>query len=128
MTATSVDAERSYDGERFSAVEVFRTDHMKAVCGYFEPAQFIQVHAPDSDVVITVQSGSGVVREGDTDHRVEPGSVVAVEAGTDRGVKADDGGRLEAVLVTAPPPTDAEHEPVRRGLKHDSFEPPEGDR
>ncbi|MFB6233568.1 MAG: cupin domain-containing protein [Haloarculaceae archaeon] len=127
MTATGLDAERSYDDERFSAVEVVRTDRQKTVCGYFEPGQFIPVHAPDSDVVITVQSGSGVVREGDTDHRVEPGSVVAVAAGTDRGVKADDDGRLEAVLVTAPPPTDAEHEPVRRGLKHDSFEPPEVD-
>lgn len=128
MTATSIDAERSYDGARFSAVEVVRTDRQKTVCGYFEPGQFIPVHAPDSDVVITVQSGSGIVREGDTDHPVEPGSVIAIEAGTDRGIKADDGGRLEAVLVTAPPPTDAEHEPVRRGLKHGTFEPPEAEK
>ena len=125
MTATSIDAERSYDDARFSAVEVVRTDRQKTVCGYFEPGQFIPVHAPDSDVVITFLSGSGIVREGDTDHRVEPGSVVAVEAGTERGIKADEDDRLEAVLVTAPPPTNAEHEPVRRGLKHDAFEPPE---
>lgn len=125
MTATSIDAERSYDDARFSAVEVVRTDRQKTVCGYFEPGQFIPVHAPDSDVVITVLSGSGIVRESDTDHRVESGSVVAVEAGTDRGIKADEDGRLEAMLVTAPPPTNAEHEPVRRGLKHDAFEPPE---
>ncbi|TQQ80092.1 cupin domain-containing protein [Halonotius roseus] len=128
MTATSIDAERSGDDARFSAVEVVRTDRQKTVCGYFEPGQFIPVHAPDSDVVITVQSGSGIVREGDTDHPVEPGSVVAVAAGTDRGIKADDGNRLEAVLVTAPPPTDAEHEPVRRGLQHEAFEPPEAEK
>ncbi|MFC7041891.1 cupin domain-containing protein [Halonotius sp. GCM10025705] len=125
MTATSIDAERDYDDKRFSAVELCRTDRQKTVCGYFEPGQFIPVHAPDSDVVITVLSGSGLVREGDTDHGVEPGSVVAVEADTDRGIKADDDSRLEAVLVTAPPPTDGEHDPVRRGLKHDAFEPPE---
>lgn len=55
-------------------------------------------------------------------HDVETGSVVAVPAGEDRGVKATNG-RLEAVLVTASPPTNAEHEPVRRGLKQGEFEP-----
>ncbi|UIP00441.1 cupin domain-containing protein [Halobaculum sp. CBA1158] len=123
MTATDFDAERRYDDERFSAVEAFRTDRVKAVCGYFEPGQFIPVHAPDSDVVIHVRSGTGVVRDGDEDHRVEAGDVVAVEAGTERGVRADADGRLEALLVTAPPPTDAEHEPVREGLRSGEFDP-----
>jgi quercetin dioxygenase-like cupin family protein len=123
MPATSFDAERAYDEKRFSAREVFRSDRTKAVCGYFEPGQFIPVHAPDSDVVVSVRSGTGVVREGDADHRVEPGDIVAVEAGTDRGVRADDDTRLEALLVTAPPPTDAEHDPVREGLRRGTFEP-----
>lgn len=127
MTATSVADEREYDNRRFSAVEIARTDRQKTVCSYFEPGQFIPVHTPDSDVVITVFSGSGIVREGDTDHQIEPGSVVAVAAGTDRGIKADAAGRLEAVLVTAPPPTNAEHEPVRRRLQHGTFEPPEAE-
>jgi len=123
VTATSFDAERTYDDERFSAVEVFRSDRMKAVCGYFEPGQFIPVHAPGSDVAIHVQSGTGVVRDGDDEHSVEPGDVVIVEADTDRGVRADDDARLEAFLVTAPPPTDAEHGPVREGIKHGEFDP-----
>jgi quercetin dioxygenase-like cupin family protein len=123
MTSTSFDAERAYDDGRFSAVEVFRSERMKAVCGYFEPGQFIPVHAPGSDVAIHVQSGTGLIRDGDADHRVEPGDVVVVEADRDRGVKADDGTRLEAFLVTAPPPTDAEHGPVRKGLKNDEFDP-----
>jgi quercetin dioxygenase-like cupin family protein len=122
MPATSMNDERSYDDERFTAREVFRTERSKTVCGYFGPGQFIPVHAPDSDVTIVVQSGEGIVRDGDETHEVSAGSVVTVPAGTDRGVRAD-GGRLEAVLVTAPPPTDAEHEPVRRGLKNDEFEP-----
>jgi hypothetical protein len=37
MMATDSDAERGYDNEQFSAVEVFRNDRMKIVCGYFEP-------------------------------------------------------------------------------------------
>ncbi|QPV62343.1 cupin [Halosimplex litoreum] len=127
MPATDFDAEREYDDDSFSAREAFRSDQLKAVCGYFEPEQFIPVHAPDSDVVVHVRDGTGVVREGDTDHRVEPGDVVAVLAGIDRGVKADDGGRLEALLVTAPPPTDAEHEPVREGLRRGVFDPKAGE-
>jgi len=123
VPATDFDAERSYVDERFSTSEVFRSDRMKVVCGYFEPGQFIPVHAPDSDVAITVRSGSGVVREGETDRPVEPGDVVVVEGGTARGVKANGGERLEATLVTAPPPTDAEHDPVREGLRRGEFDP-----
>jgi len=123
VTATSFDAERAYDDERFSAVKVFSNDRMKVVCGYFEPGQFIPVHAPASDVAIHVRSGTGLVRDGDDEHRVEPGDVVVVEADVERGIKADDDARLEAFLVTAPPPTDAEHEPVRKGIKRGEFDP-----
>jgi quercetin dioxygenase-like cupin family protein len=123
MTATAFDAERQYDDDRFSAVEVFRSDRMKVVCGYFGPGQFIPVHAPSSDVAIHVRSGTGVVRDGDDEHRVEPGDVVVVEADTARGVRADDDTTLEALLVTAPPPTDAEHDPVSAGLRAGQFDP-----
>lgn len=126
MTATDFDAERAFEEDRFSAVEVFRSDRMKVVCGYFEPGQFIPVHAPSSDVAIHVRSGTGLVRDGSEDRRVEPGDVVVVEADVDRGVRADGGSRLEALLVTAPPPTDAEHAPVRAGLEHGEFEPEHG--
>ena len=123
MPATDFDAERRYDDERFSTSEVFRSDRMKVVCGYFEPGQFIPVHAPDSDVAITVRSGSGVVREGERERSVGPGDVVVVAAGTERGVKASDEERLEATLVTAPPPSDAEHDPVRAGIRRGEFDP-----
>lgn len=123
MVATDFDDERASDPEQFNAVPVHRSERQKVVLGYFEPGQFIPVHAPDSDVAITVVSGTGVVRDGDEEHAVEPGDVVVVPAGTDRGVKADGDARLEATLVTAPPPTDAEHEPVRRGLVAGTFDP-----
>ncbi|RBI59285.1 cupin [halophilic archaeon] len=121
MVATDFDAEREYDDERFSTRSVFRSDRMKVVLGYFEPGQFIPVHAPDSDVAITVQDGRGVVRDGETDRDVGPGDVVVVPAGERRGVKAGDE-RLEATLVTAPPPTDAEHDPVRERLRRGAFD------
>ncbi|MFB6236117.1 MAG: cupin domain-containing protein [Halopenitus sp.] len=123
MVVTDFDAERGYSEGKFSTREVFRSDRTKVVLGYFEPGQFIPVHAPDSDVVIDVQQGTALVRDGDEDRRVGPGDVVVVEAGTERGVKAVDGDRLEALLVTAPPPTDAEHDPVRRGIREGTFDP-----
>ncbi|MFC7075996.1 cupin domain-containing protein [Haloarcula halophila] len=122
MVATSFDDERAYDDAQFSAQTIHETDRQKVVLGYFEPGQFIPVHAPGSDVAITVRSGTGVVRDGDEEHEVEPGDVIAVPADQDRGVRAA-GERLEATLVTAPPPTDAEHDPVRRGLREGTFDP-----
>ncbi|MFB6137016.1 MAG: cupin domain-containing protein [Halobacteriaceae archaeon] len=123
MVHTDMDAERAYDDARFGAQVVQESERSKTVCAYFEPGQFIPVHAPNSDVTVAVQSGTGVVRDGDTEHEVEPGDVVVVPAGTDRGVRAAADGRLEALLVTAPPPGDAAHEPVREGIRTDTFDP-----
>jgi quercetin dioxygenase-like cupin family protein len=123
MVATSLDDERRFDDGQFVAETIHQSEQQKVVLGYFEPGQFIPVHAPDSDVAITIVSGTGVVRDGDDEHRVVPGDVVAVPAGTDRGIMADEDVQLEATLVTAPPPSDAEHEPVRRGLKQGEFDP-----
>lgn len=123
MPAIDFDAVRSYDEERFTAEGVFRSERCKVVCGFFEPGQFIPVHAPSSDLTVVVRTGTGTVREGETDHAVEPGDVVVVPADTARGIRADEGGRLEALLVTAPPPTDDEHDPVREGLRRGVFDP-----
>jgi len=123
VTSTSLDAERSYDDGQFTARTIHETERQKVVAGYFEPGQFIPVHAPDSDVAIAIRSGTGLVRDGEADRAVGPGDVVVVGAGTNRGVKADEDTRVEALLVTTPPPTDAEHEPVREGLRRNEFEP-----
>lgn len=123
MPRIDFDAERAYDEDQFNAVGVFKSDRKKVVCGYFRPGQFIPVHAPSSDLTVVVRSGSGVVREGETEHEVSEGDIVVVEADTDRGIKADDKDGLEALLITAPPPTDAEHDPVRKGLRTDQFDP-----
>jgi hypothetical protein len=48
---------------------------------------------------------------------------VVIEAGTARGIRADEAERLEVLLVTAPPPSDAEHEPVREGIQRGEFDP-----
>lgn len=122
MVATDFESERTYDDARFTAREAFRSDRMKAVLGFFEPGQFIPVHAPDSDVAITVRTGRGTVRDGETEHDVSEGDVVAVPDGQARGVRAE-GERLEATLVTAPPPSEADHRLVREGLREGEFDP-----
>jgi len=121
MVATDFTSEREFESDRFHAHVLHESDAQKVVMGYFRPGQFIPVHAPDSDVAITVHEGSGIVREGDRTHEVEPGSVVVVPAGEPRGVRAET--ELEATLVTAPPPGEEAHEPVRRGIAEGTFEP-----
>lgn len=123
MTHANVDDEAEFGGERFTAETLAESERSKTVLGYFAPGQFIPVHAPDSDVTVVVQSGSGVVRDGETDRAVGPGDVVVVPAGERRGVRASDEERLTAVLVTAPPPGDAAHEPVREGIRRGEFDP-----
>jgi len=123
MPATEFNTKREYEPERFSTREIFWSERLKVVLGYFEPDQFIPVHAPGSDLVVLIQRGSGTVRDGGTNNRVASGDVVVVPADADRGIRADGGERLEALLVTAPPPTDDEHQPVREGLRTNDFEP-----
>jgi quercetin dioxygenase-like cupin family protein len=122
MVVADFEAERTYDDDRFTPRPVFASEAAKVVFGYLKPGQFIPVHAPDSTVTVAVQSGRGVVRDGDDEHSVEPGQVVVVEAGDDRGVRAVDG-RLELLLVAAPPPSTGDHGPVREGLHRGEFDP-----
>lgn len=125
MAVTSFDEERSFDDEQFTTRTIFQNERLKVVLGFFEPGQFIPVHAPESDVTILVHSGHGTVRDASTTRSIDPGDAVVVEAGDDRGVRAADDNRLEAMLVTAPPPSDDEHAPVREGLARGVFDPTE---
>ena len=79
--------------------------------------------APASDIVISVRTGTGIVREDKKTHRVSSGDIVVIEAGTARGIRADEDERLEVLAVTAPPPSDAGHEPVREGIRRGEFDP-----
>ncbi|MCU4973997.1 cupin domain-containing protein [Halobacteria archaeon AArc-m2/3/4] len=123
MVTSDADAERAYDEDRFSTHALHSSDRAKVLFGYFEPGQFIPVHAPESDLVVRVESGRGLIRDGADERSVETGDVVVVPAGDSRGIHANEGERLEALLVVSPPPTDAEHAPVREGLRRGEFEP-----
>ncbi|MDY7083134.1 MAG: cupin domain-containing protein [Halobacteria archaeon] len=120
---TNLDIEREYDDERFNPRVVYEDDYQKVIMAFFDEGQFIPVHAPESTLTVVVQSGSGVVRKGDEEHPVEPGDVVTVPANVERGVRASPDERLEAVMVTSPPPSEEDHRKVREGLRNDEFEP-----
>lgn len=122
MPGTSFADEETYSPENFEAVEVHRDDLQKTMLGYFEPKQFIPVHAPESTLTVVVHEGEGVVKEAETDHQVSPGDVVVVAAGERRGIEASGDG-LQAALVVSPPPDGSDHEKVREGLENDEWEP-----
>lgn len=123
MVHVDFETKRAYDARRFTAQTVFESGRMEVVLGYFAPGQFVPVHAPESEVVIAVQSGTVTVRDGGEEHEINSGDVVVVGAGTARGVRTTEDARMEALLVTAPPPTDGEHDPVRRGIRENTFDP-----
>jgi hypothetical protein len=68
--ASPISTPNGYSDERFTAREAFRSDHMKVVWGYFEPGQFIPVHAPSSDIASHVREG---LRRGVFDPKAEVG-------------------------------------------------------
>jgi hypothetical protein len=67
----------------------------------------LPLHASGRDVATGLRDGAGAVRVTDTD----------------RGVPVGEDDRPETPFSTAPPPADADHEPVRRGARQGEFEP-----
>jgi quercetin dioxygenase-like cupin family protein len=125
MSAIDFDAERAYD-KRFSAKETFWTDRLKIECSYFEAGQFVPIHAPRSDIVISVREEIGVFRDDEDTHRVESGDIVVIKIETACGIRASEDQRLELLPVTAPPPSNVEHEPAQESIRHSEFDPTDG--
>lgn len=122
MIETDFDSEREYIDERFNPETVYEDDNLKTVLGFFKPQQFIPVHAPDSTLCIYVHEGGGIVRSLDGEHEIGKGDVVVIPAGDHRGICAKKEG-IEALLITSPPPSEADHDRVREGLREGEFDP-----
>lgn len=84
------------------------TERCKVVLAALEDGQSIPPHAPDADVTVVVTAGTGDVATDSGPRPVAAGDVVVIPAGGTRGLRAR-GGRLVAVLVVSPPPTEADH-------------------
>jgi quercetin dioxygenase-like cupin family protein len=105
----------SFRPEKFNPVVVGASTHMKALLTCLEAGQFIPVHRPKVDMLLTILEGEGRVVAGDREEAAGPGTTVFVPAGEARGLKADS--RIVALHVVSPPPGDSDHAEVGARLK-----------
>lgn len=105
----------SFRPEKFNAVMMGASNHMKGVLTCFEPGQFIPVHRPGVDMLLVVLEGEGRVVAGEREQDARPGTVLFVPAGEARGVKAAT--RMVALHVVSPPPTESDHAEVGARLQ-----------
>lgn len=105
----------SFHPEKFNPVVVGASTRMKAVLTCLEAGQFIPVHIPKVDMLLTVLEGEGRLVAGDREEAARPGTTIFVPAGEARGLKADS--RIVALHVVSPPPADSDHVEVMARLK-----------
>ena len=101
--------------EEFTPVPLVQNERVKVMALFLEPGQFIPVHRPKVDLMLTVIAGMGTVVAGTEEQEVGPGTVAFVPAGVRRGVAAKT--RMTALSVVTPPPAEADHAEVRAGLR-----------
>lgn len=105
---------------KFNARTLFENGEGKVVLAYFEPGQFIPVHAPSANLVLVVVEGEGTVVAGSEKREVARGDIVVVPRGERRGVLAKT--RLIAVHVVSPLPGPHDHDEVKAKLLQGRFE------
>ncbi len=112
---TDLSSIREFGENRFTPKTVYEGRHGKFIVAFFKEGQFIPVHTPSVDLVLFVLEGEGEVTGGSETFAVKAGDIVVVPAHVKRGVKA----KTEMTVVHAvyPPPTDKDHEEVRKGFR-----------
>jgi quercetin dioxygenase-like cupin family protein/iron-sulfur cluster repair protein YtfE (RIC family) len=95
-----------FAAERFTPVELVRSERLKVVLACFEPGQEIPVHRPDVDLVLVTLEGRGSLLAGGEPVPLEPGSLGFVPAGRPRGIRAET--RMVVLHVASPPPGPAD--------------------
>lgn len=69
----------------------------------YEPGQTTAIHLhPHQDELFYVIEGAGTIRVGEEDVPVTATSAVFVPAGTNHGIRADDGNRLALMFIKSP--------------------------
>lgn len=94
--------------ERFGIVTLLENEHLRVLVVALEAGQEVPVHAPESDLVLTVAEGVGELLAGSDLHPLHAGDVAVIPAGERRGIRAH-AVRLVLVNVVTPPPTPADH-------------------
>ena len=105
----------TFQPSRFTPLVLAQSDKTKVIQACFQPGQFIPVHKPDIDLTIFVLEGEGRLATGDVEQPIKPGVIAFIPAGEARGIKAST--RLVILHIVTPPPTDADHVEVAKGLQ-----------
>ena len=113
-------ASPAFQPGKFSARTIFENAEGKVVMAYFEPGQFIPVHAPNANVTLVVMEGEGTVVAGNERRGVTRGDVVVISRGERRGVLAKT--RLIVVNAVSPLPGPHDHDEVKAKLLAGKFE------
>ncbi len=113
-------ASPAFQAGKFSARTIFENAEGKVVMAYFEPGQFIPVHAPNSNVTLVVMEGEGTVVAGNEKRDVTRGDVVVISRGERRGVLAKTG--LIVIHAVSPLPGPHDHDEVKAKLLAGRFE------
>ena len=110
----------AFQAGKFNARTIFENADGKVVLAYFEPGQFIPVHAPNVNVTLVVMEGEGWAVAGNEKRPVSRGDVVVVPRGERRGVLAQT--RMIIVHTVAPLPGPRDHDEVKAKLLQGRFE------
>lgn len=108
-----------FNVDRFNPIIVAENERARTMLACFEAGQFIPVHRPGVDLMLTILEGTGTLVAGDSEIPFEPGTTAVIGAGDARGLKAET--RTVALFVVTPPPTAADHTEVMAGLRRGSW-------
>ncbi len=117
---TNCFAAPAFQPGKFNARTIFENADGKVVMAYFEPGQFIPVHAPNANVTLVVMEGEGTVVAGKEKRDVTRGDIVVITRGERRGVLAKT--RLIVVHAVSPLPGPHDHDDVKAKLLAGRFE------
>ncbi len=116
---TSIEAFKQYDESKFNPRMVYQSKEMRVILAYFMPGQFIPVHSPGIDVVLSVLKGKGEVVADQDRFNVNEGDLVVIPRGVARGILAKT--EMTVLHVVQPIPSEEDHKDVHSKLQQGRF-------
>lgn len=116
---TSIEAFKQYDEGKFNPRMVYQSKEMRVILAYFMPGQFIPVHSPGIDVVLSVLKGKGEVVADEDRFNVNEGDLVVIPRGVARGILAKT--EMTVLHVVQPIPSEEDHKEVQSKLQQGRF-------
>ncbi len=116
---TDIEAFKQYNEGKFNPRMVYQSKEMRVILAYFMPGQFIPVHSPGIDVVLSVLKGKGEVVADEDRFNVNEGDLVVIPRGVARGILAKT--EMTVLHVVQPVPSEEDHKDVHSKLQQGRF-------